>query len=400
MTDLLVRLLRSGYGATERDRQARGGGNAFRSRLAGRGALVVRGPAGARLFYDESLIRRKGAIPFPLRGLLFGRGAIHGLDGDAHKERKQLFFDVLSPDRVRDLVTSAATRLEERVHQWGTGPVQVHDELVEVYGTTVIEWAGIPCSPGEAARWSREMARIVDGFGGDPKSYPRAWVARLRCDRWARRQVQAARRGSSLPPAGSALAVLAHSDLDETTAAVELLNLLRPTIAVSWLGAFAALYLDEAPQWRTSLRTPTTGTHHVAFAQEVRRSAPFVPVLAGKVRKPASHQGVEVRPGQRVVLDVWGTDQAADEWEHPERFDPTRFLRAEPGPYDFVPQGGGQPTGHRCPGEPLTISLLAETVRVLAGVDGALVSGHDVDLTRMPTLPEEGARLAPHNRPT
>jgi fatty-acid peroxygenase len=395
VTDLALGLLRQGYGAVELDRRARSGGDTYETRMAGRRAVVVRGPAGAELFYDESLVQRTGAIPFPLRGLLFGRGAIHGLDDEAHDRRKQLFFDVLAPDRVRELMESTTALLEERVAGWTGRSVRVFDELVEVYGDGVMQWAGLPLSGAERRRWSRELATIVNGFGGGPRRYPRAWVARTRADRWARGLVRSVRQGRHQPPEGSALALFAASGLDDTTAAVELLNILRPTIAVSWLGMWAALYLDESPHWRVQLDGPTTGTHHVAFAQEVRRSTPFVPVLAGKLRRRTTHEGVELREGDRVVLDVWGTDQATATWDRPEGFTPERFLRDEPGPYDFLPQGGGLPTGHRCPGEPFTVLLLAETVRVLASVEHRVVSSHDVDLARMPTMPEDGLLLAP-----
>lgn len=395
MTDLMTRLLRHGYGAVELDRRARGGGDAYETRMLGRTAVVVRGTAGAELFYDEKVVRRTGAIPFPLRGLLFGRGAVHGLDDETHDVRKQLFFEVLAPERVEQLLPATTARLEERVAGWAGREVRVHDELVEVYGQSVMAWAGLDESPESARRWSHELARIVDGFGGDPRAYPRGWTARARADRWAKKHVQAVRHGRHLPPADSALGLLAASELDDTTAAVELLNVLRPTVAVAWLGAWAALYLDEAPKWRDELRSPTTGTHHVAFGEEVRRCTPFVPVLAGMVREPVTHEGLRLHEGERIVLDVWGTDQASGLWDDPATFAPERFLRHEPGPFDFLPQGGGLPTGHRCPGEPYTVLLLAETVRVLAGVDHRVASSHDVDLARMPTLPQDGLLLTP-----
>jgi fatty-acid peroxygenase len=402
MTDLLVRLLRRGYGAVEDDRRARGaavgspgtGGDTYASRLTGRRAVVVRGPRGAELFYDESLMRRRGAIPFPLRGLLFGVGAVHGLDGDEHKKRKLLFLETLRPEAARALVERATSLLEARAARW-TGEVRLFDELVEVYGTAVIGWAGLPCSEDEAARWGRELSRIVAGFGGHPRAYPRAWVARRRCNAWARGHVQAVRDGRHVPPAGSALRLVADAELDDATAAVELLNILRPTVATAWLGAFAGLYLDEAPEWRERLRTETVGTHHVAFAQEVRRSTPFVPVLAAKVTRPTSYDGVELRRGDRVVLDVWGSDQRPGTWRCPHDFTPERFAGHEPAPFDLLAQGGGPPTGHRCPGEPVTVPLVAETARVLAGTDHRVTSGGAVDLATMPTLPQDGVRLAP-----
>ena len=101
-----------------------------------------------------------------------------------------------------------------------------------------------------------------------------------------------------------------------------------------------------------------------------------------------------IRSGDRVVLDVLGTDRWTPYWQDPAAFRPERFLPGDPGPFDFVPQGGGPADGHRCPGEPLTVRLLAETVRVLAHVEPPLAAGaHDVDLARMPTLPQDGVVL-------
>jgi fatty-acid peroxygenase len=58
----------------------------------------------------------------------------------------------------------------------------------------------------------------------------------------------------------------------------------------------------------------------------------------------------------------------------------------------LVPQGGGElATGHRCPGEAVTLTMIAEAVRALAGVAGDL-PGQDLgyDLSRIPTRPRSG----------
>jgi fatty-acid peroxygenase len=199
---------------------------------------------------------------------------------------------------------------------------------------------------------------------------------------------------------GTALARLAATDLDDRTAGVELLNLLRPTVAVAWLGTFAAARLAEHPQWREQLRPQHGGEARLAFAQEVRRTTPFVPALAGKVRYRAEVAGVPVRPGQRVVLDVIGVDHDPARWADPQEFRPERFLGVTPGAYDLVPQGGGHPRGHRCPGESLALCLLDVTSRVLAEVPYDVVAG-EVDPHRMPTLPGPGLRVRTrHHVPT
>jgi fatty-acid peroxygenase len=80
-------------------------------------------------------------------------------------------------------------------------------------------------------------------------------------------------------------------------------------------------------------------------------------------------------------------------WADPDEFRPDRFLTHEPGAFEMVPQGGGHPSGHRCPGESIALGLLAETAHVLAATDYDVTSSGPPDLTRIPTLPQEGLVL-------
>jgi fatty-acid peroxygenase len=391
-TDLGLHLWRSGYRALPEERRAHAGADVFETSLLGTRAVVVRGREGARLFYDESAVERASAVPAPLKNLLFGRGAVHGLDGADHQARKQLFFEILSEERVDALAATVGRDLERRVERWPGGEVTVFDELVEVYGAAVLAWAGIVLPAARATRASHRLATIVDGFGGAAAAYPRAWAARLRMNRWARRLVEDVRSGRGNPPAGSALRVLADSDLDPAVAGVELLNVLRPTVAVAWPGTFLARELAAHPQWRPLLHDDPAGERRRAFGHEARRTCPFVPALAGRVTSPIEIDGTRAEPGDLLVLDVPGTDQDPAWWSEPETFLPERFLPdAMPDAFAFVPQGGGDPhTGHRCPGEPLTVRILAETARVLAATGYETVGDTDHDPSRMPTLPRRG----------
>jgi short-subunit dehydrogenase len=65
-----------------------------------------------------------------------------------------------------------------------------------------------------------------------------------------------------------------------------------------------------------------------------------------------------VRRGERVILDVYGTQHDPQLWSAPESFDPGRFAAQEPDPFLFIPQGGGPKDGHRCPGERVAVELI------------------------------------------
>jgi fatty-acid peroxygenase len=242
---------------------------------------------------------------------------------------------------------------------------------------------------------------MVDGFATAGPRHWRARRARGRQQRALGQLVQRVRAGEQAVPEGSAVAVVAaHRDsdgalLEPRVAAVELLNVIRPTVAVSWFLAFSAHALHRWPHLRVPLRSgdPQAGW---AFAHEVRRFYPFVPLLAGKAVTDLEWDGERVPAGGLVLIDVWGQDHDPALWEDPWSFRPERFVGREIGPYELIPQGGGSPvTGHRCPGEDLTIALLQVLVPRLAALDYTVPpQDMDISLRRIPALPRSRMVLA------
>jgi fatty-acid peroxygenase len=394
-SEISVTLLRHGYDALTRLRAAAGGADWFEARMLGRRALVVRGEEGVRTFYDPQLVTRKGAIPAPVRLLLFGRGAVHGLEGAGHRERKQMYLDVVDRESVDRLAGQVAGRLETAMAGWdGRGSVRLFDELVEVYGAAVIDWAGIGIDDTEAREVSHDLAALVDGFGVRGTSYPRGYAARFRANRWAREHIRRARRGSPAVDGSILDRVAANRSLSDSVAAVELLNILRPTVAVAYFGAFSAHALDLHPQWRGRLAAGEPPVLR-AFAHELRRCYPFVPLLTGRLVKDYAWNDRLFRRRDFMVLDVIGTNQDPGHWPDPTSFDPDRFIGREPNAHEYVPQGGGDPAhGHRCPGEPLAVGILETTVRELARTDFELATAsRTVPMRRIPSLPPGGVEL-------
>jgi len=319
---------------------------------------------------------------------------VHGLDDEQHQQRKAMFLEMLGDESTRPLAEAIGVDLRQRAERWVGSEVRLFDELVEVYGAAVQAWAGIHADAGAIRRQSRRLAAIVDGFGGAGAAYPRAWRARLVANRWARSLVEEVRAGRCTTTPGSPLQALATGpgrDLSSRVAGVELLNILRPTVAVAWPATFLARALVEHPAWRPRLHDDPSGERRTAFGHEVRRTCPFVPALAGRARARAEIDGTVLEPGDLLVLDVPGTHRDPRHWDAPDDFLPERFAGVWPDPFAFVPQGGGDPaTGHRCPGEPLTVAILDETAAVLADLGYRIVGSAGHDPQRIPTLPGGG----------
>jgi fatty-acid peroxygenase len=400
MLDETLALASQGYGwLPNRRRQAPDG--VVVTRLAGQRAVGLCGPEAARFFYDEDHIRRHGAIPGPVQSTLFGRGAVHTLDGPAHRIRKSMFLSVMTPDRVAVLVDRATGAWDLAARRWAGQPsVVLFDETSRVLARSVCDWAGIPVAEPDEAGVAADLVAMVDGFATLGPRHWRARRARARRETWLAGLVRLVRDRTLDAGVGSPVhAVSHHRDaddrlLDARTAAVELLNVVRPTVAVSWFVTFAAHALHRWPQHRERLGAGDW-EFATAFAHEVRRFYPFAPFVGGRATRDLSWRGHNIPAGSLVLLDLYGQNHDERWWPRPYRFDPSRFLGRPIDPYELVPQGAGDPaTGHRCPAEDIALGLLGALSARLARL---AYDVPDQDLTiplhRIPTRPRSGMRL-------
>jgi fatty-acid peroxygenase len=399
--DQSLPLLTKGY-AWLPDLRRRVGRSPFRTRLMGLPAAVVEGPEGARWFYDEDHVRRAGAMPEPVLGTLFGKGAVHTLDGEAHRVRKAMFVALLMDDGgIAALVERAEAAWDDAAAGWAArDEVVLLEEAARVLAGAVCGWAGIPLAAAEVPEVARDLLAMIDGFASAGARHVRARRARGRRERWLARLVEDVRSGAVTVPAGSAVEVVSyHRDvegrpLDARLAAVELLNIIRPTVAISLFLAFSGHALALWPQYRERLAGGDAAFAE-AWVHKVGRFSPFFPILGGKTPAALEVGGEQVPKGAMVVLDVYGQLHDGELWEEPYAFRPERFLDREIGAFDFIPQGGGDPrTGHRCPGEQIVVAVLAALAVRLARLDAELPPQDlDIALHRIPALPASRVRL-------
>ncbi|GAA0797156.1 cytochrome P450 [Spirilliplanes yamanashiensis] len=381
----------NGYAFLPDRRRARGGGP-VPLRLAGLRATALCGPDAVRFFYDEAHVRRSGALPEPLRGTLFGKDSVHSLDGAHHRRRKHLFVSLLTGDGVGDLVRHVTAAWDDAAAGWD-GPTVLIDEAARVVTRGVCAWTGVPDGPGLA----RDLTSLVDGFA---TAGPRHWRARRARGRLERRFAALVERAREHPGGTTAVDTMAwHREADgrllpPRVAAVELLNVIRPTVAICWFVAFAAHALTLRPELRPRLADEAFAT---AFTHEVRRFYPFAPFVGGRAVADLEFGGVAIPRGSMVLLDLWGQNHDATLWPEPFAFRPERFVGRPVGATELIPQGGGDPrTGHRCPGEQITVAVLTALVRRLAALDYDLPPQDlGISLRRIPARPADGVVVVP-----
>ena len=396
-----LNLLAKGYAWLPDERRA-AGRRTVRARLAGMRAVALEGPDAARFFYDEDHVRRAGALPEPVSGTLFGKGGVHHLDGHPHRVRKSMFVALLMGDGVGPLVERTTATWDDAVAAWSQrGSIVLFEEAAKVLAGSVTRWAGIPVTDDEVPALARDLLALVDGFAtGGPRHW-RARRARGRREAWLAQLVRDVREGRTTVPEGSAVDVVAHhrdadgEQLEPRVAAVELINVIRPTVAIAWFVAFSAHALIRRPEHRKRLADGDPAFAE-AFAHEVRRFYPFAPFLGGRAPRQVEWDGQRIPQGSMVLLDLYGQNHDEELWGDPYAFRPERFLGHDIGAFELIPQGGGDPrTGHRCPGEQITVAQLAALAVRLARLQFDVPEQDlSISLRRIPAKPASGVGLA------
>ncbi|NVI88695.1 cytochrome P450 [Actinomadura sp. BRA 177] len=366
----------------------------YDTRLLFRKTTCMTGADAARVFYDPDRFVRDGAAPRRLRLTLFGEGGVQGLDGRRHAARKRMFMSLMTPearDGLRDLV---ARTWRERIGEWrDERQVVLFDEVGEVLCRAVCAWTGVPLAARQVPQITRMLDALIEAPAAVGPRYLRGRAARKLADRWAAAHVTRARERVERGTALGEIASYRDTDgnlLPPDVAGVELLNVLRPTVAVARFVVFAAMALHGNPEWRHRLAMDDDPELLEAFVQEVRRFYPFFPLVAARAVRDFDWRGHRFPKGRRVLLDLHGTNHDPRLWERPEQFRPERFIGREPDAYNLIPQGGGDHyEGHRCAGEWITKDVMKVAVTALTRWMSYSVPAQDLSIHpwRAPAIP-------------
>ncbi len=368
----------------------------FQTRFLGFKAICLHGQEAAQVFYDPEKFVRKKAIPKPIQKTLLGENGVQTLDGAAHRHRKEMFMSLMTPQSIHQLKELVAQNWLNYLAKWEKmNQVVLFTEVQEIFCRAACAWTGVPLAE-EVKKRAQDFTAMVDAFGAVGLRHWRGRRARSRTEKWVMKLIKKVRDHQVTVTESSPLAVIAwHKDangqlLDLHLAAVELMNLVRPIVAIAWYVVFAAHALHfNPPVWPKS--GPDQEAELERFVQEVRRFYPFGPFTGARVRTTFEWNGYQFQPGTLVFLDIYGTNHDARYWENPDTFWPDRFRNWNGSPFNFIPQGGGDYlTGHRCAGEWITIELTKTALTFLTQGMTYQVPQQDLSfsLSRMPTYPK------------
>jgi fatty-acid peroxygenase len=368
----------------------------FETRLLGKKAICMGGKEAAEVFYDTEKFKRKDAAPNRVVQTLFGKNGVQALDGHAHKHRKEMFMSIMSPDELEKLTNITKKQWEIAVDKWEQmDKVILYEEAKEIMCRTACEWAGVPVQENDVKRMTKNLGAMFESaavvglnhwLGRHARNYEEIWIEEL---------IDKVRDGKVNPPENTTLHRFAwYRDqegnlLDTETAAVEVINILRPIVAIAVFINFIALAVHLYPEEREKLKS---GDEKYAqmFVQEVRRFYPFFPFVVALVKKDFTWKGYKFEEGTLTLLDLYGTNHDLEIWKNPNMFIPDRFTKWEGSPFSFIPQGGGDYfMGHRCAGEWVTIEVMKVSLDYLANRMDYGVPDQDISfsIASMPSIP-------------
>lgn len=371
----------------------------FETHLLGQKVICMTGEDAAKVFYDSERFYRNGATPKRVQKTLFGVGAIQSMDGQNHIHRKHLFMSLMTTPQQNQLAKLTMEKLEDSIKVWKEKKqIILFDETKLILCKVACQWAGVSLNESEIKELSEDFGSMVDSFGSVGPRHWKGRRARTKSEERIKTIIEDVRLGKIKAEEGTALHSMAFykdingNQLDSHMASIELINVLRPIVAISTYITFLALALHEYPECKEKLLTGDSKELEM-FVQEVRRYYPFTPFIGARVKNDFVWNKCEFKKGMLVLLDVYGINHDPKIWDNPDKFCPERFKNREDNLFDFIPQGGGETAkGHRCPGEGITIEIMKATLDFLVNKIEYDVPNQNLsyDLGKIPTFPESG----------
>ncbi|WP_038023213.1 cytochrome P450, partial [Tetragenococcus muriaticus] len=333
--------------------------------------IAIYGQEAAKKFYDAENFKRDKAMPTPILKTLQGEGGVQTLDGQEHYKRKSVFMDLMTPDRMEDYRKTLEETLTQELDAQ-TGQFELYHLTKNVLFKAICKWAGVNLGQYSDEEIDELADTQVDMFEGTVNSvseHVQGLEGRKKAEKWAQDLFAEARNNPVPGKENVPLYAFAEAtDVDGNRlplniAAVDFLNIIRPTVAITvWVNLIGHALFGPNNVYKELKQN----FDHLqdSFIQETRRYYPFFPMVPAISKREVDIDGYAVPEGSWVVLDLYGTNHDARSIEDPESFIVNRYVgRTKQISYDeeyeMIAQGGGDFRAmHRCAGEWITLHTL------------------------------------------
>lgn len=367
--DDLKSLFNAGYGVLEKLHEE-ANAPVVKASLLNQEIYAVYGQSAAKKFYDAKNFKRANAMPKPILKTLQGETGVQTLDGKEHLKRKGTFMDLMTPDRMEDyrkLLEQTLTAALEKQH----GTFELYSLTKNVLFKTICTWSGInlgQLSEQEIDELADDEVAMFEGVNS-ASDHLKGVTGRKKAEKWAQGLLEEAREHPLDEDKNLALYVFAKATdtkgnlLPLQTAAVELLNIIRPTVAITvWVALMGCVLFDNHEVYQKL--ADNFDELQDSFIEELRRYYPFFPMIPATTIQDVEIDGYTIPKDSWVVLDIYGTNHDTRSMEDANTFKVDRFVgKTKQVSYDeeykMIAQGGGDfRKMHRCAGEWITLHTL------------------------------------------
>lgn len=317
----------------------------------------------------------------PLRPIV-GPSSVLTANGERHLGQRKLLLPAFHGDAVERYSQMIAEVAEREIDTWPLGrPFALAPRMqaitLEVIMSGIFGVRGAPAPPSAEARLrsavtylTRASTSLLAKVGelantghAEPVAFVRAGVSVL--DRATYPVIEARRREADLAERGDILSLLlsARTEDGEALSDAEL----RDELVTLLLAGFETTANSLAWTWERLLRTPDAHEALIAAVRsgehaserveatiiEAMRCRPVIPILGRRVSVPWRLGEYVLPAGTAISISILLLHHRDDLYPEPFAFRPSRWLVRKPGPYEWIPFGGGT---RRCLGATLAMA--------------------------------------------
>ena len=203
--------------------------------------IAMYGTDAAKKFYDPKNFKREGAMPEVVLNTLFGQDGVQTLDGEEHHHRKNIFMDLMTPERMDEYHKILDEKMTD-AFEAEQGTFELFGLARKVLFKAITEWAGInldDLTDEEINDLSKYQITMISTSFTSPVDHVKGVSDRKKSEEWAHELIKEARENPVPGKEDVALYAFAEATdlegelLPVEVAAVELLNIIRPTLALT-----------------------------------------------------------------------------------------------------------------------------------------------------------------------